>query len=148
MAVKPIPDSYGTVTPYLIVDGAAVLLDFVQTAFGAKERMRMPGPGETVGHAEVTIGDSTVMMGDAGGEWSAMPAYLYLYVEDCDSTYKRALRAGGTSVKEPEDRFYGDRTATVRDPVGNMWSIATHVEDLSDDEMAKRLAEFTAEQTV
>jgi uncharacterized glyoxalase superfamily protein PhnB len=148
MGVNPIPEGYGTVTPYLIVEGATKLLDFAKEVFDAEETVHMEGPGGTVGHAEVRIGSSIVMLGDAGGEWSPMPASLYVYVEDVDATYARALAAGGTSVKEPENQFYGDRSASVRDPVGNLWGIATHVEDLSPEEMAARLQEFAAQQTV
>jgi PhnB protein len=146
MGVNPIPESYARVTPYLINDDAGKVLDFAKNAFGAEERMRIPGPNDSIGHAEMAIGGSIVMLGDAGGEWTAMPAYLYVYVEDVDATFARALEAGGTSVKEPEDQFYGDRTATVRDTAGNMWGLATHVEDVSEEDMAKRLEEFTAQQ--
>jgi PhnB protein len=139
MGVNPIPEGYRTVTPYLIVDGAAELLDFVKSAFGAEERFRMPAPNGTIGHAEVKIGDSIVMLADGGEEWPVMPTFVYLYVEDCDATYEQALAAGATSVREPEDQFYGDRNATVRDSVGNLWGIATHVEDVSEEEVAKRL---------
>ncbi|MGH8937106.1 MAG: VOC family protein [Acidimicrobiia bacterium] len=138
MAVKPIPDGYHSVTPYLIVEGADKLLDFLKRAFSAEETVRMPRPDGSVAHAEVRIGDSIVMLGDAGEQWSPMPGMINLYVEDCDATYLRALEAGATSLQEPEDQFYGDRTAGVRDPVGNHWWIATHVEDLSEEEIAER----------
>jgi PhnB protein len=146
MSVKPIPEGYTAVTPYLITEGAGSLLDFMKQAFGADERLRMDGRDGTINHAEVSIGGSVVMLGDAGEEWSAMPAFVYLYVDDCDATYERALAAGATSVREPADQFYGDRNATVRDPVGNMWGIATHVEDVSDAEIAKRVEEMAAQQ--
>jgi PhnB protein len=107
----------------------------------------MPNADGTVAHAEVAIGDSIVMMGDAGEEWPAMPAFIYLYVEDCDETYARALAAGATSVREPADQFYGDRTSTVRDPVGNLWGIATHVEDIVEEEMARRIDEWAAQRS-
>jgi PhnB protein len=139
MAVDPIPEGYRTVTPYLIVEGAAELLDFVKKAFGAEERFAMPAPDGKIGHAEVKIGDSIVMLADAGEEWSAMPAFIYLYVDDCDATYQRALDAGATSVKEPEDQFYGDRNATVRDSVGCSWGIATHIEDVTEEQVAERI---------
>ncbi len=142
MAVKPIPDGYHSVTPYLIAQGAAAVIDFMKRAFAAEERVRMDGPEGSIGHAEVAIGDSVVMLGDAGAEWSAMPAFIHLYVEDCDAAYQRALDAGGTSVREPTDQFYGDRSATVRDPAGNMWGIATHVEDVPEEELARRAAEW------
>jgi PhnB protein len=143
MSVKPIPEGFTAVTPYLVVEGAASLLDFMKQAFGADERLRMDGPDGTINHAEVSIGGSVVMLGDAG---EAMPGFIYLYVDDCDATYERALAAGATSVREPSDQFYGDRNATVRDPVGNMWGIATHVEDVSDAEIAKRVEEMAAQQ--
>jgi PhnB protein len=139
MGVNPIPEGYHSVTPYLIVEGAAELLDFVKSAFGAEERFRMPTPNGTIGHAEVKIGDSIVMVADGAEEWPVMPTFVYLYVDDCDATYQRALAAGATSVKEPEDQFYGDRNATVRDSVGNLWGIATHIEDVTEAEVAKRL---------
>ncbi len=145
MSVNPIPDGYRTVTPYLVVEGAATVLEFVKQAFGAEEVFRMEGPNGKIGHAEAKIGDSIVMMGDAGEENPAMPAMIHLYVDDCDATYERALTAGGTSVREPENQFYGDRSAGVRDSTGNLWWIATHVEDVSEDEMAKRIEEATAQ---
>ena len=141
MTVKPIPEGYHSVTPYLVAKGADTLLDFVKKAFGADETVRMPGPGGSIGHAEVRIGDSVVMLADASEESPATRSVLHLYVEDSDATYGRALEAGGESLREPTDQFYGDRMAGVRDPVGNSWWIATHVEDVSDDEMRKRAKE-------
>jgi PhnB protein len=146
MAVNPIPEGYRTVTPYLVVEGATNVLEFVKQAFGAEEKFRMDAPDGKIGHAEVQIGDSIVMMGDAGEENPAMPAMIHLYVDDCDATYERALAAGGTSEREPTDQFYGDRSAGVRDTTGNLWWIATHVEDVSEDEMAKRIEAATAAQ--
>lgn len=143
--VQAIPEGYASVTPYLIVDGAARLLDFVKAAFDAKERVRMPGPGDTVGHAEVTIGDSVIMLADGGEQSSPRRGTLHLYVEDCDASYQRALDAGATSERAPEDQFYGDRMAGVNDPTGNQWWIATHVEDVSPEEMARRSAEQAAQ---
>jgi uncharacterized glyoxalase superfamily protein PhnB len=148
MAVKPIPDGYHTVTPYLTVDGAAKLLDFVKEAFGAEMRGdAMRTPDGKIGHAEVQIGDSVVMLSDAStsdtGEVNT--ALLHLYVEDVDATYKRAIEAGATSVREPSNQFYGDRSAGVRDSVGNQWWIATHVEDVPPEEMAKRAQEAMAQ---
>jgi PhnB protein len=136
MAVKPIPDGYHSVTPYLTVNGAEKLIDFVKQAFGAEELLRMPGP-DGIGHAEVKIGNSIVMLGDAGTAGEPRPATLYLYVEDTDQTYKRAMEAGGTTLEEPSDQFYGDRRAAVIDPVGNQWFIATHVKDPTPEEMAQ-----------
>jgi PhnB protein len=146
MAVKPIPDGYRSVTPYLIVPGADKLIDFLERSFGAEERARMKGPDDSIGHAEVVIGDSVVMLADASDQFPATTGFLHVYVEDCDATYRRTLEAGATSAQEPSDQFYGDRMATVRDPFGNTWSIATHVEDVSPEEMAKRAEEFAAQQ--
>ena len=143
MAVKPIPDGYHRVTPYLAVDGASRLIDFLKEAFGAEETFRMPAGEGKIGHAEVRIGDSVVMTGDAsGGDTPAMPAMIHLYVEDIDATYRRALEAGATSVREPADQFYGDRSGGVRDPAGNLWWIVTHVEDVSEEELARRAEEW------
>src|SRR5215469_4395507 len=116
MTTKPIPDGYHTVTPYLIVDGGQKLIDFLKQAFGAKETFSMKGQGETIAHAEVQIGDSIIMISDAASEWKARSSMLYLYVEDVDAVYKRALEAGATSVREPANQFYGDRSAGVTDP--------------------------------
>jgi len=139
MAVKPIPEGYRSVTPYLIAQGAAKVLDFVKETFDASEIMRMPGPNGTIGHAEFRIGDSTVMISDGGEQYPPMPCSLYVYVSDVDETYKRALKAGGTSVKEPTDQFYGDRSASVKDSCGNLWGIATHVEDVTPEEIERRM---------
>jgi PhnB protein len=146
MAVNPIPEGYRTVTPYLVVDGATKVLDFVKQAFGAEEKFRMDAPDGKIGHAEVQIGDSIIMIGDAGAENPAMPAMIHLYLDDCDATYERALAAGATSEREPTDQFYGDRSAGVRDSAGNLWWIATHVEDVPEEEMAKRIEEAAAAQ--
>ncbi|HKD66984.1 MAG TPA: VOC family protein [Candidatus Binataceae bacterium] len=139
MAVKAIPDGYHSVTPYLVVNGAAKLMDFLKQAFGAREMVRMPGPDGKIGHAELTIGDSPVMMADATTEYSAVHSVLHLYVEDTDATYRQALAAGAVSLMEPADQFYGDRRADVRDPAGNRWSIGTHKEDVSPEEMRRRV---------
>ncbi len=138
MAVRPIPAGYHTVTPYLAVAGANKLLDFVKRAFDAKEIRCSKRPDGTVWHAEVRIGDSMVMLAEAAAPWKPMPTGIYLYVSDVDATYKSAIAAGGTSIMEPADQFYGDRHGGVQDPVGNMWWIATHIEDVSPQEMAKR----------
>jgi len=138
MAVKPIPDGYHSVTPYLTVQGVTKLIDFLKQAFEAQEIERMTRPDGTIGHAEVKIGDSIVMMSEAGGERQPMPGAIYLYVHDVDGTYKRALRAGAVSTMEPMDQFYGDRSAGVKDPSSNQWWIATHKEDLSREELIKR----------
>jgi PhnB protein len=137
-AVNPIPQGYHAVSPYLIVPGASKLIDFMKQAFGAQEIHRMAAPDGTIMHAEVQIGDSRIMLGEAGGPFPAMPTTLYLYVPDTDATYKRALAAGATSETEPKDQFYGDRNAGVKDPSGNRWFIATHIEDVAPAEMEKR----------
>ena len=136
-SVKRIPEGYHTVTPYLMVEGSAKLLDFVRQAFGAKETFRSARPDGTIMHAEVRIGDSIVMMGDPR-EGKPMPGMIHLYVDDTDATYQRALEAGATSIREPEDQFYGDRSAGVEDPVGNHWWLATHIEDVSPEEITRR----------
>ena len=141
MAVKPIPAGYRTVTPYLVVPGAARLIDFLKQAFNAKEMHRMTHTNGSIMHAEVRIGDSRVMIGEPAGQSPTMPAMLYLYVKDTDATYKSALAAGGTSLKEPSDQFYGDRNAGIQDPCGNRWWIATHVEDVAPEEMTRRTQE-------
>ena len=136
--VKAIPDGYSTVTPYLAVRGAGDLVKFLQEAFGATARGDMlTMPDGTIGHGELTIGDSVVMVGEAPGE--PVQALLHLYVEDCDEVYKRALDAGAESVNEPTDHFYGDRSGGVRDAWGNQWYVSTHVEDVPPDEMARRV---------
>ncbi len=139
MAVKPIPDGYYTVTPFLSVKGVAKLIDFLKNAFGAEEVMRMPGPGGVVMHAEVNVGNSRLMLGEATQSAPSQSAF-YLYVNDVDALYKRAVAAGAASQAEPTDQFWGDRMASVKDSFGNTWSIATHKEDVSPEEMAKRMA--------
>jgi len=139
MPVKPIPDGYHTVTPFLSVKGCAQLVDFMKKALGAEEVMRMPGPAGVVAHAEVNIGNSRVMLSEAMQN-PPMPGSFYLYVADVDALYKRAVGAGATSQTEPTDQFWGDRMATVTDAFGNSWSIATHREDVTPEEMAKRMA--------
>ena len=138
MAVKPKPEGYHSVTPYLIGKPAAKVLDFVKEVFDAKETFRMPAPDGTIGHAEFRIGDSNLMISDGGAEWAPMPCSLYVYVENIDETYKRALKAGATSIKEPANQFYGDRTASVKDIAGNIWGIGTHIEDVAPDELERR----------
>jgi PhnB protein len=142
MTIKPIPDGYHTVTPYLTVDGAQKLIDFLKRAFDGKERFCMRGEGEKIMHAEVVIGDSIIMISDETPQWKARSTMLYVYVEDVDAVYKRAVQAGAMSIKEPANQFYGDRSAGVTDPVGNYWGIATHIEDVSPEELAKRSAAF------
>jgi PhnB protein len=148
MATKttPIPKGYHTVTPVLTVHGAAKLLEFLTQAFDAKETYRLPGPNGEVMHAEVKIGDSMVMVGEATDQWKPMPATIALYVEDTDAWYKRALQAGATSVREPSDQFYGDRSAGVKDSAGNQWWIHTHIEDVPPEELRKRAEVWMKQQ--
>jgi len=137
--VNPIPQDYGTVTPYLIVNGVPRLIDFLKETFHAEERARINDKKDHVGHAEVKIGNSMIMMADSTTQYTPIPSQLYVYVDNVDDVYRRAMRAGGTSEQEPTTQFYGDRTAAVKDPTGNVWWIATHVEDLSPQEMEKRM---------
>ena len=139
--LKPIPAGYHSVTPYLIVEGAPKLIDFLKRAFNAEEMARMNAPDGRIAHAEVKIGDSIVMMSDETAEFKSVASQLYVYVDDIDKTYKRALEVGATIVREPKTQFYGDRNASVRDPTGNIWGIATHVEEVSPEEMARRMRE-------
>jgi PhnB protein len=136
---KPIPQGYHTATPYLAVRGVPKLMTFLKQAFYAEERERMTAPDGRVSHAEMKIGDSIIMMGEPTGESKSMPGMIYLYLEDTDAAYKRALQAGASSLREPTDMFYGDRNAAVTDPVGNQWWIATHVEDVPPEEMQRRM---------
>jgi PhnB protein len=138
MAVKPIPDGYHTITPYIVVEGAAKFIEFLTQAFDAKVKERMDLPGGKVAHAEVILGDSILMLGETTAEAKLQSAGIYLYVPDVDATYRRALQAGATSVAEPADQFYGDRNARVRDAWGNFWGIASHVEDVPPEEMKRR----------
>lgn len=142
MASKAIPDGYHSVTPYLVVNGAGKLLDFVTRAFDATPRHRLQRPDGTIVHAEISIGDSIVMLGEAQGQHQPMPSSLYLYVPDVDAAYKRAVASGAKSMMEPADQFWGDRTAGVGDPAGNHWMIATHTEDVPPEEMRKRSEAF------
>jgi PhnB protein len=141
MAVKPKPDGYHTVTPYLIVEGAAGLIDFLKAAFAAQEFHRFAAPEGRIGHAEVWIGDSAVMLGDARAGWPPRESMLYLYVDDVDAIYQRAVDAGATSMQPPADQFYGDRSAGVKDAWGNLWWLATHIEDVPTDELKRRVEE-------
>jgi PhnB protein len=147
--VKPIPEGYPQVTPYLHVDGANAAIDFYGKVLGAKERFRMDGPEGTIGHAELELGDSIIMVSDefpdrdvrgpksVGGT----PVTLSVYVEDVDSVFEAAMEEGATELRRVENQFYGDRTGQFEDPFGHRWSIATHVEDVPPDEMEKRAAE-------
>jgi PhnB protein len=140
MAVKPIPDGYRTVTPYLTVRGVAQLLEFVTKAFGAEVTFRMPGPEGRIMHAEFRIGDSMVMCGEASDEHPPLPAMLYLYVPEVDAVFAKAVAAGGEMVRPVTDQFYGDRSGGLKDPLGNQWWVGTHIEDVSMEEMKRRMA--------
>ena len=136
--IKPIPEGYHTITPYLVVPDAARQIEFLKHAFGGIETFRHMRPDGAIGHVEMRIGDSMVMLGEAGGEWKPTPCSIYVYVEDVDAVYKRAVQAGGKSQSEPKNQIYGDRNCGVVDPAGNSWWIATHVEDVSAEEMTRR----------
>ncbi len=138
MAVNYLPEGYQNVIPYLVVSGAERLIEFLKQTFGAEERERFLRPDGAIMHAEVKIGDSVIMLGEANEQWPARPTSLYLYVPDTDAAYQRALAAGATSLTEPADQFYGDRNAGVTDSSGNVWWIGTHVEDVSKEEMERR----------
>ena len=140
MAVHHVPSGFHAITPYLVVEGAARLIDFVQKVFGAEVLDRMAGSDGKIHHAAVKIGDSMLEMADTKGTWSPMPAGLHVYVPDIDAAYQRALDAGAVSMLAPADQFYGERSASVRDPLGNVWHIATHTEDVSEEEMKRRMA--------
>jgi PhnB protein len=149
MTVKPIPEGYHTVTPYLVAKDAAAAIDFYKKAFGAQELFRMEGPGGKIGHAEIKIGDSILMlagehpeMGHVGPEsLGGSPVGLMVYLEDVDAVVARAIEAGATAMRPIENQFYGDRSGSVKDPFGHTWMIATHVEDVAPDEMARRAEE-------
>ncbi len=147
--VKPIPDGYRTITPYITVRGAARAIDFYQRAFGAEEKERMPGPdGTSVMHAELTIGDSVLMLSDEFPQMGCRSpqtlggstGYLFLYVPDVDAAVKRAVDAGAKISMPVADMFWGDRFGKVSDPFGHEWGLATHKEDLTPDEISKRAA--------
>lgn len=148
--VKPVPDGYHHVTPYLVVRGAGKALEFYAKAFGAEERLRMNGPGDTIMHAEMQIGDSVVMLGDECPEMGAnspqalggSAVSLLIYTEDVDAAFARATKAGCTAQCPPTDMFWGDRYCKVQDPFGHGWAIATHKEDVSPEETMRRAAEM------
>ncbi len=147
--VKPIPEGYPQVSPYLCVDGAAAAIDFYVKIFGAIERVRMPAPGDKVGHAELQIGDSLIMLADEFPEmnvrgpksFGGTAVTMSVYVEDVDDVFDRAVKAGAKPMRPVENQFYGDRSGQFEDPFGHRWSVATHVEDVPPDEMEKRMAE-------
>lgn len=147
-SVKPIPDGYPRVSPYLVVDGAAQAIDFYTQVLGAGERMRMGGPDGKIGHAELQFGDSVVMLADEYPDMGYVgpktvggtPVTIGVYVEDVDKTFDAAVKAGAKALRPVEDQFYGDRSGQIEDPFGHRWSISTHVEDVPPDEMQKRAA--------
>jgi PhnB protein len=147
--VNPIPEGYPRVTPYLIVDDASAAIDFYSSVLGATERMRMDAPGGSIGHAELDVGDSVVMLADENPEVNARsprsvggsPVSLMVYVEDVDDVFARALEAGAKELRPVEDQFYGDRLGAFEDPFGHVWNVASHVEDVPPEEMQKRAAE-------
>jgi PhnB protein len=149
-----LPSGYPRVTPYLHVDGASKAIDFYTDVLGATERMRMPAPEGKVGHAELAIGDSLIMIADEFPDMNVRgpksiggtPVTIHVYVEDVDKVFERALQAGGTSMRAVENQFYGDRAGQFEDPFGHVWNIATHVEDVPPDEMEKRSAEVMSGQ--
>jgi len=141
MAVKPVPEGYHTVTPFMVSSDADLLLAFLKKAFGAREDEVMRAPDGSIWHADLTVGDSHIMMSQANAQHPAMQSAIYLYVPDTDATYRAALAAGATSTMEPADQFYGDRNAGVKDALGNMWWIGTHVEDVAPEELKRRAKE-------
>jgi PhnB protein len=150
--VKPVPAGYPRLTPYLCVDGASDAIEFYRHVFGATERMRLPGEGGKIGHAELQLEDSVIMLADEHQELGILgpksiggtPVTLSLYVEDVDATFRRAIAAGATVRREPENQFYGDRAGQFEDPFGHRWSVATHVEDVPPQEMERRAAEMAS----
>ena len=149
-AVKPVPEGYPQVTPYLVVEGAEAAIEFYGTVFGATERMRLPGPDGTIGHAELQLGDSLIMVADEAPQLGirgpkvigGTPVTISVYVEDVDGVVERAVQAGATLLRPVEDQFYGDRSGQFEDPFGHRWSVATHVEDVSPEEMGRRAADL------
>ncbi len=149
MTTKPIPDGYSSVTPYLSVKGAARALEFYKKAFGASELMRMDGPGGTIGHAEISIGNARLMLSDECPEMGLRSpkslggagASFMIYVENVDTAFSTAIAAGGKELRPVKDQFYGDRSGTLEDPFGHVWTISTHMEDLSMEELRKRAEE-------
>jgi PhnB protein len=146
MAVKPIPEGYHSVTPYLIVQGGAAAIEFYKKAFGAVELFRMPAPDGKIGHAEIKVGDSPIMLADeypdmgyqGPASLGGSPVSLMIYVDDVDTVFNRAVEAGATVKEALADKFYGDRMGTVIDPFGHRWHLATHKEDVSPEEMERR----------
>ncbi|HVZ09489.1 VOC family protein [Rhodopila sp.] len=153
MAVSPVPAGYHSITPYLVVNGATKALDWYREVFGAREVMRLDAPGGRIGHAEFQIADSRLMIADENPDCDARgpaafggsPITLLLYVPDVDAVFAKATAAGAEVKRPPADMFYGDRSATVVDPFGHSWHISTHIEDVSEDEIKRRLAKMAAQ---
>lgn len=150
MSVKPIPDGYHSVTPYLLLRDAASAIDFYSRALGAEELFRLDMDDGRIGHAEIRIGDSVIMLADEFPDMDNLgpeslggsSVHLLVYLEDVDSRFATALAAGGEQIQPPTNQFYGDRSGSLRDPFGHVWTLATHVEDVSEEELEKRMAEF------
>jgi PhnB protein len=146
--VKAIPDGYHSATPYLIIDGAARALDFYKRAFDAKELMRIPAPNDRIGHAEIRIGNSVIMLADEHPEMDARspahyggsPVSILLYLEDVDKQFQQAIAAGATEIRPVADQFYGDRSGTLKDPFGHSWHLSTHKEDVPPEELNRRMS--------
>ena len=149
---KPIPEGYHSVTPYLIINGAAEAIAYYTKAFGATELFRMPAPGGKIGHAEIKIGDSPIMLADEAPEMGykgpktlgGSPISIMIYVDDVDTVFNQAIAAGGTEQRPLKDQFYGDRSGTLEDPFGHVWHVATHKEDVSPEQMEERMKSHTA----
>ena len=145
--VKPIPEGYRSITPYLVVKGATRAIDFYKQAFGATEIMRMPGPNNTIMHAELRIGDSVIMLADempgaphrSPESFGGSPVSLMVYIENVDNVFARALSLGARQMREVQDQFYGDRSGNLVDPFGHVWTVATHIEDVAPDEIRRRM---------
>ena len=139
MSVRYLPEGFHTITPYLTVTDAAKEIEFLVKAFDGVVKFKMENDNGEIRHAEVQVGDSMLMIGQAGGSWQPMPLSLYLYVPDCDSLYRSAIAQGAKSLQEPANQFYGDRTSGVEDSQGNKWWLGMHIEDVSPEEMAQRM---------
>jgi len=144
--VKPVPEGYHTLTAFIVARQAASLIEFLKRSFDAKENSVHKTPEGKIMHAELQIGDSRLMLSDETDQYPALPAMIYMYSEDVDTAYKKAIEAGGTSLRQPTDEFYGDRSCGVKDPSGNQWWIATHIEDVSSEEMKRREEEWRKQQ--
>ncbi len=144
--VKPIPDGYHTLTPFLMVNEGEKMLAFIKDAFGATVHTLHKTPEGKIMHAELQIGDSRLMLAEGSEKYPTVPGMIYVYVEDCDAVHKSAVQAGGTSLREPTDEFYGDRSCGIKDMSGNQWWIATHIEDVSQEEIQRRESEWRKQQ--